>query len=147
MTKCPNNCPAKYASEQWLVIKYDEKTKLPTHYECPVCGYRQDLSVMEKVFELIYSAEWYFNLPENWDMDEYFIEEGDVDRVYNDILTVIFGGPVKAITCEDCGKVIGRINAEAAMFYEDILVDMEREKFLKSGFACKKCKDKHRKLA
>lgn len=146
MVHCPKGCKGDYTTQQWLAVKYNEN-KLPTHYECPKCGYKQDMTMKEKVFDIIYMAEWYFNLPENWDMDEYYIEDGDTNRVYKALRAIIFGGPRKAIICEDCGVEIGEIDADAAEFFEDVFINMTDCEFLKYGFACKKCKDKHRKVA
>lgn len=85
---CPTGCVGSYSAKQYLHIVNDDQG-IPEKYLCPQCGYSRPLTLKEKILEIIYQADWYFNLPEYWDMDEYYIEESDVDNVISDIVSVV----------------------------------------------------------
>jgi len=97
---CPKGCKGKYSSKQFMNLKYDDN-KLPNVYKCPQCGFTHELTCKEKLLEIIYGAEWYFSLPEHCEMDEYYIEESDVDRVIGQIIHVATKDAMKDIAAPD----------------------------------------------
>jgi len=82
---CPEGCEGKYTSNQVMVLYYDDH-KLPKEYICPTCGIVHPLTRKEKLLEIIYHAEWYFGGEE---VDDFFIEDDDVDRVIHQIVMVV----------------------------------------------------------
>lgn len=69
---------------------------VPFALKCPKCPHQRLLPWKEKIEEIIYGAKWYFGVAgydENAEVDEYFIEEEDTDRVIDLLVKVIEGRP------------------------------------------------------
>jgi len=83
-----SGCKGKYGGKQYMKLIVDEHG-LPKEYTCPKCGFTHLLTRTEKILEIIYGAQWFFGVPEHCEVDEYYIEDEDVDRVINQIVMVV----------------------------------------------------------
>ena len=73
---CPKGCQSQYKHPQYMSLKKDADGIAQT-YECKICGHVVQLTQKEKIMEAIYGAEWFFGVPENCEVDEYFVEDED----------------------------------------------------------------------
>ena len=84
---CPKGCKGKYSGKQYMSLEKDTQG-VPMVYRCPQCGFTHQLTLKEKILEIIYGAKWDFGGEE---VDEHFIEDEDEDRVVNLLVQVIEG--------------------------------------------------------
>ena len=87
---CPKGCLEKPGYKQQLTMLKDEDG-VPQIQRCPQCGFEHLLSFKEKILTIIYNAKWYFNNCENCEVDDYYIEDEDEDRVIGLLVKVVKG--------------------------------------------------------
>ena len=74
--KCPPDESKAWKPKVFMKLNKDEQG-IPRTYECPKCGYSQELTTKQQVMEIIYGAKWFFGVPEYAEVDEFFIENED----------------------------------------------------------------------